>query len=268
MTHPLRLLGPATGLAARLGRYAAAGLLALCFGAHAAERESSWWQRVAGGSVAGSGTIKTESRNVSGFQAIVLGMPAKLVLRQGSKEGIELRADDNLLALFETRVVDRAGVPTLEIRTRDGASYSTRTQPVVTVDLIKLGALAVAGSGDVSADALKTPALKVSISGSGDIRVGKLEIDNVLEVKVTGAGDIRFGGRAGKVGVAISGSGNVDTGGLEADDVEVSIAGSGDANVYARKTLAVSIAGSGDVTYSGAATPKTSIAGSGTVKKK
>jgi len=256
-------------IGAGAARFALAGLAALLFlvSAHAAERESSWWQRVAGGSVAGSGTIKTESRNVAGFQAIVLAVPAKLVLRQGTKEGVELRADDNLLGLFETRVVDRAGVPTLEIRSRDGASYSTRNQPVVTVDLIKLGALAVAGSGDVSADALKSTALKVAISGSGDIRVGKLDVDGI-EVKVTGAGDVRFGGRAGKLGIAISGSGNVDTGALETDDVEVSIAGSGDANVNARKTLAVSIAGSGDVTYSGAATPKTSIAGSGTVKKK
>jgi hypothetical protein len=204
---------------------------------------------------------------VSGFQSIALKTSAKLVLRQGSREGIELRADDNILPLIETRVVDGAGGPTLEIRSRDGASYSTKTTPVVTIDLIKLSGLSVSGSGDVSGDGLKSPALKIAISGAGDIRLSKLVVDD-LGIKVSGSGDIRFNGRAGKLGIAIAGSGDVDTAGLEADDVSVSISGSGDASVNARKTLAVSIAGSGDVVYVGDAVPRTSIAGSGTVKRK
>jgi hypothetical protein len=60
----------------------------------------------------------------------------------------------------------------------------------------------------------------------------------------------------------------VDTHGLEADDVTVSIAGSGDAQVSARRTLSVSIAGVGHVTYSGAATLKSSIAGHGSVRRR
>jgi hypothetical protein len=68
--------------------------------------------------------------------------------------------------------------------------------------------------------------------------------------------------------VAIRGSGGVAARDLQADDVNVSIAGSGDAHVHARKTLAVSIAGSGDVDYVGEATVRTSIAGSGRVTKR
>jgi len=43
----------------------------------------------------------------------------KLVLRQGAREGFELRANDNVLPLIETQVVDRGGVPTLEIGTKN-----------------------------------------------------------------------------------------------------------------------------------------------------
>jgi hypothetical protein len=51
--------------------------------------------------------------------------------------------------------------------------------------------------------------------------------------------------------------------------VTVSIAGSGDANVTANKTLSVSIAGSGDVVYGGSgALVKNSIVGSGSVKQR
>jgi len=262
MTPTLHTIRPALPLAALL---AAAMALTLAAAAHAADAGTVL--RIGFGGVTGSGKIQTDTRAVRGFQAISLKTSAKLVLRQGSREGVELRADDNILPLIETRIVDGAGGPTLEIRSRDGTSYSAKTTPVVTVDLIKLSGLSVSGSGDVTGDGLKSPALKIAISGAGDIRLNKLAVDE-LGIKVTGSGDIRFNGRAGKLGIAIAGSGDVDTAGLEADDVSVSISGSGDASVNARKTLAVSIAGSGDVVYSGDAVPKTSIAGSGTVRKK
>jgi len=245
----------------------AAAALALAFAAPARAAEERSMLRFGFGGVTGSGKVQAETRAVSGFQAISLKTSAKLVLRQGGREGVELRADDNILPLIETRVIDGAGGPTLEIRSRDGASYSTKSMPVITVDLIKLSGVSVSGSGDVSADGLKSPALKIAISGAGDIRLNRLAVDD-LAIKVSGSGDIRFNGHAGKLGIAIAGSGDVDTSGLEADDVSVSISGSGDASVNARKTLAVSIAGSGDVVYSGDAMPRTSIAGSGTVKKK
>jgi len=216
--------------------------------------------------ITGSGTSATESRAVNGFQAIVLRSSMKLVLRQGPREGIELRADNNLLPLIETRVVEHDGVPTLEIGVKKGTSVSTKQPMTAPVDLVMLRALSILGSGDVVAEALKTPGLSVSISGSGNVRVNQLAADEV-SARVSGSGDIAFAGRTGKLSIAISGSGDVDTRGLQADDVSVSVAGSGDANVNARKTLSVSIAGVGDVKYSGDAVVKSSIAGHGRVTK-
>jgi len=217
--------------------------------------------------VTGSGQIQSETRAVSGFQAIALKTSVKVVLRQGSREGAELRADDNVLPLIETQVVDSGGVPTLEIRTRRGTSYRTRTTPVVTVDLIRLSGITISGSGDVRGEQLKGANLKVDISGAGDVRLNKVAVDDV-GIKVSGSGDIRLDGRAAKLAVAIAGSGDVNTAELEADDVSVGISGTGDATVNARKTLSVSIAGTGSVAYTGDAVPKTSIAGMGTVRRK
>lgn len=216
--------------------------------------------------VTASGQLQNETRNVTGFQAIALRGSMKLVLRQGARESVELRADDNLLPLIETQVVDRGGVPTLELGMKKGTSYKSSAPIVVTVDLINLRALSISGSGDVVGDALKTPALAIAISGSGNVKISQLAADEV-SAKVSGSGDLQFGGRAGKLGVSISGSGDVNARALEADDVSVSVAGSGDANVTARKTLSVSIAGNGSVSYAGDAVVKTSIAGHGTVRK-
>jgi len=55
---------------------------------------------------------------------------------------------------------------------------------------------------------------------------------------------------------------------LQADDASTRIAGSGDAEVQAQKTLDVSIAGSGDVSYRGDAVVRQSVMGSGSVTKK
>ncbi len=216
--------------------------------------------------VTGSGNLANENRVVTGFQAIALRTSMKLVLRQGTREGIELRADDNVLPLIETTVVDRGGVPTLEITTKKGTSLSTRLPVVATIDLISLRALSISGSGDVTSEALKTPGLALAISGSGQVKLMQLAAEEV-SANVSGSGDITLGGRTGRLRVAISGRGNVDTRALEADDVTLNVAGSGDADVTARKTLTVSIAGVGNVKYVGDAAVKSSIAGRGSVSK-
>ena len=218
------------------------------------------------GFVGGSGKALTETRAVSGFQAIATRGSIKLVLRQGTREGVTLSGDDNLLPLIETRVVDHDGVPTLEIGTKRGTSISPRLPLVATVDLITLKAIGIAGGGSVTGEALKAPVLKLSIAGSAKVKLQQLAVDE-LSTQISGSGDVEFSGRATKLGVSISGRGDVDTRGLDADDVQISVAGSGDAKVSARKTLNVSIAGSGSVVYLGDATVKSSIAGHGSVRK-
>lgn len=48
--------------------------------------------------VAGSGTLRTETRAVSGFQAVAVSASMQVVLRQGVREGLELRGDDQAAA--------------------------------------------------------------------------------------------------------------------------------------------------------------------------
>jgi len=252
-----------TSLCRLLAALAAGALLAT----PAIAEERSWWHWAAGNATIGSGKLGSETRAVGGFQAIDLKGSMELVVRQAAKESVELHGDDNLLPLVETVVVDHAGVPTLEIGTRRGANFSTRSPLVVTVDVASLQLLVVSGSGDVLADGMKAGDLQLHVSGSGDVQLRRLSAD-ALKVKVSGSGDVAVDGHTAKLSVSIAGSGDVTTRELQADDVSVSIAGSGDAIVNARKTLAVSIAGSGDVTYTGDAAVKASVAGSGSVKKR
>jgi hypothetical protein len=240
--------------------------LAAATPAHRAEPRTELLQPVAWRSVTGSGQLRNETRAITGFQAISVRGSITLVLRQGAREGVELRADDNLLPLLETRVVDHGGVPTLEIGAKDDTEFSSRHPIVATVDLVTLRALDVAGSCDVTSEALKVPGLRVAMAGSGQMRLRQLAVDE-LSVKVSGSGELELAGRTGTLALAVAGSGNADARGLEANDASVNVAGSGDATVNARKTLNVSVAGSGRVAYTGSAAVKTAIAGSGSVKR-
>ncbi|HEY0856469.1 MAG TPA: head GIN domain-containing protein [Albitalea sp.] len=257
--NPTAILGPLRPL---LGALAAS---LLCLGS-AFAGEGSRWDRAGGASVAGSGHAASERRSVAPFKAVALTGSMTLVLRQAAREAVEVRADGNLLPLIETTVVERKGVPTLEIGARRGASFSTRQPIVVSVDVVELKALSLSGSGDAVAQGLKVGELQVRIAGSGDLRLQQLSADSLV-LKVAGGGDVTASGRTGTLGISIAGSGDVAARELEAEEVSVSIAGSGDASVNARATLRVAIAGSGDVAYSGNPTVKTSIVGSGDVKK-
>ncbi|MEO8056732.1 MAG: head GIN domain-containing protein [Burkholderiales bacterium] len=217
--------------------------------------------------VQGSGKLQTEARNVGSFSAVEVHESMDVVLRQGTHEAVELRADDNLLALVETRVISRSGVATLEIRMRDQTSFSSRNPITLTIDVVALSSLSVRGSGNVTGEGLKSPALKIAVAGSGNVKLKKLSLDDT-SLKISGSGNAELAGKTGRLGLSISGSGDINTRELEADEVTVRIAGSGDASVNAGKTLNVSIAGSGDVEYSGAATVKSSVTGSGSVKKR
>lgn len=217
--------------------------------------------------IRGSGTVRSQSRPAAGFDAIEVRGGLNVVLRQGVREAVDLRADDNILALIETRVVPRDGGATLEIGPAPDGSWTSRANVQVTVDLVTLKALTLKGSSDVSCDALKTPVLKLEVHGSGDVRLRQLDTDD-LGVRLAGSGDIDVAGRARQFALSVAGSGDVNASRLVADTVSVSIAGSGDASVNARRSLAVSIAGSGDVTYTGDAAVQTSIAGSGTVSRR
>jgi len=211
-------------------------------------------------STTGSGQQVTEQRQVSSFDRVSMAGDMTVLVSQGDRHLVQVKADDNLQALLLTEVDGGQ----LRIRWKRGESVYRTGKVVVTVVTPQLTGLAVAGSGDLQLAAFNTPSLKLTVAGSGDAKLTQLSTDE-LSVSVAGSGDVRGSGQAARVVVSIAGSGDVLLREMKADDVSVRIAGSGDAAVHAEKTLKVSIAGSGDVAYSGPAVVTRSIAGSGNI---
>jgi len=216
--------------------------------------------------VNGSGQVGTEQRDPGAFDGVALSGDFKVVVRQAAGNHVELKTDANLLPYIETRIVDKGHGRTLEIGTKRGYSLHPTSTPQIVLDMPTLRDISVSGSGDIKVGAIKGADVSVSISGSGDLTFEQLEAQ-ALSLSVSGSGDVKAAGRAGTFKLSVSGSGDVKAPDFAADDVKISIAGSGDAVVRANKTLNVSVAGDGDISYHGNPVVSSSVAGSGRLKK-
>lgn len=217
--------------------------------------------------IKGTGDVSSEVRDLGSFESVSLAGGFKLLVRQSSQGRVEVKTDRNLHSYIETRIVEgKKGGRTLEISPKRGYEVQGSVTPEIVLDMAQLRSIAVAGSGDVRVEAMKTGEVDASVAGSGDVLFADLSSER-LGVKVAGSGTVTANGRSGSLSLSIAGSGDVRARGLLAEAVKVSIAGSGDAEVNASKTLKVSIAGSGDVGYVGSPELSTSMAGSGRVRR-
>ncbi len=108
--------------------------------------------------------------------------------------------------------------------------------------------------------------LVVSLSGSGNIDLDATATE--IRTDITGSGRIRLYGAAEYERVRISGSGNYKGYGMEVNFADVSISGSGNAEVSVADELDVDIQGSGNVFYYGDPEVRAIVSGSGKVIQK
>ena len=192
--------------------------------------------------VEGSGNVITESREVSGFNEIVLGGTGRVLVEVTGTESLTIEAEDNIMPFLETRVRDG------RLRLDTNRSISPTVEIVYTITAATLDGLVISGSGIVEADAVDGSDFRVDISGSGDV-----DVEGTL---------------TGRLSVSISGSGEFDGESLTAPEGRVDVSGSGNAVVNVTDDLEVSVSGSGEVQYLGEPSVDSSVSGSGTVTQR
>jgi hypothetical protein len=211
-----------------------------------------------GARIEGSGRVGEEVRTTAPFSALTVAGPVDVQLKAGTAPRVTVRADDNLLPVITTEVIDRR----LEVGVKPQTRARTRNKMVVVVEFTELTGILVRGSGDVDADRIQAALFEIVLRGSGDVKIERLEAD-ALALSITGSGDVTVGGSSRALGVDLFGSGDVRADRLESRQVAVRIRGSGDARVHAVEVLQVEISGSGDVRYRGTPQIQQKISGSG-----
>jgi hypothetical protein len=197
---------------------------------------------ITGGGITGSGTLKTEVRQVSNFTQVDFSQVGTLTIEQTGVEGLTITADDNILPILTSDVSN--GV--LHLGAKDNQNYSTEKPITYLLTVKTLTGLTLSGAGATQARNLDTQTFTVTMSG---------------------AGSATLQGKANDQQVTVSGVGSYDGSEFTTKAAKVTVSGVGSAIVNASDTLDATVSGVGSVEYIGNPKVTSHVSGVGTVKK-
>jgi Putative auto-transporter adhesin, head GIN domain len=202
-----------TGIAAALA------LLCACGGDHGT-------MPTATGTIIGSGVIVSESRPVSGFTAVTVTSPLRLVLEQAGRESLEVTADDNVLRLVQSEV--RGG--RLFLGFVSNTSLTRIHEVVCRVTMSDVRNVEASG------------AARLEMRGIAAARLG---------VQLSGAVIASASGTAEELTLDVSGASRWTAGDLHSRKVAANVSGVSYGLVRARDALVASVSGASVLEYFG-----------------
>lgn len=210
----------------------------------------------------GSGKLVRESRDVSGFDSIVLDGVGEIILTQQGPEKMEIEAEDNIMPQLTTEV--KNNTLTISIR-KVGLFMILPTQSVkYYINVKNIRNITISGSGSVKSDRLQSQEMTLKVIGSG-----KFEIDlfaDKLTTDVSGQGDVILSGNVSELYSTINGTGMIDAENTRAANCTAIINGSGKITVNCRSSLNTQINGNGEVYYFGTPQITQQISGTGKIE--
>ncbi|MCU0405018.1 MAG: DUF2807 domain-containing protein [Chitinophagaceae bacterium] len=213
--------------------------------------------------IEGNGVMQTVNKSLSDYENVDISGSFKVKVIPSSESKVEFTVDENLVKYV---MIDQDG-DRLRIRTKNNVNLKPSRSIEVTLYGDDMEKFELAGSSTLRSEGMleNENKIEVVIAGSGD---AKLDIKTpVTKVKIGGSGKVEMNGKTRDAKIDIAGSGDFLGETLLSENVEISIAGSGNARVFASMDLQINIAGSGDVFYTGKpANVKKNIAGSGRIK--
>ena len=233
-------------------------------------------------SIKGSGNIKRETRDVSGFSKIVVSSVIDLHVAQTGVESLVIEADDNILPLITGTVSG----DTLTLDTKPNANFSNVTMNAkltvkdltsfhlkevasATVANLKTSKLEVRtkGAGKATFSNLTIPNLEIRIGGATKATFSEL-VTSKLKVEVGNAGKVILSGTAEQQNIDIFGAGKYDALDLNSKQLKANVSGTGKALVNVTDKLDATVSGSGSVEYKGNPKISQSISDAGVLKRK
>ncbi|MCP3974987.1 MAG: DUF2807 domain-containing protein [bacterium] len=196
--------------------------------------------------VAGSGTITTETRDLSGFDQVTLAGEGNVILTEGSGPLFTIETDDNLLAHIETTVAN--GV--LTIATESGIDIDPTESVKYVISMPDITGLTLSGAGNFQLTTSSGESLTLTLSGAGDITIDSVTADQ-LDVELSGVGTITLGGEVGTQDVTLSGAGSYQAADLRSTTANVTTSGAGNATVWVTGELDATVSGVGSIDYYG-----------------
>ena len=166
-----------------------------------------------GDGVKGSGNVTTQTRTATDiFSKIKVQQGIIVEVTQADNQNIEVKADDNLQNLIETKIAN--GVLTVSSK----ESYNTNSTPVVKVSLKIIESLTASSGSSINSMAmLSSTNLDITTSSGSSIRVD-VQADN-LSLDASSGSTIETIGKALKLETSASSGSSIDAKKLLANDV-------------------------------------------------
>lgn len=181
-----------------------------------------------GGCTEHEGPVRTETRELSGFDAIELEGAARVRISVGAPHAVELSGPAGLLERVNTDV--RGSTLVISSRARDWLRNRGAERLTLEISLPELKALQLGGGNEV----------RIQGYAGGE-----------TSIKAGGAVDIRARGTLDRLVVHMSGAGNADLSKLITKDADVTVEGVGSVVVHATETLDATMNGVGTIRYEG-----------------
>ncbi len=207
----------------------------------------------------GQGSIKKEKRGLNSFKAIDVSIAADINIKKGDTTIMIIEAPENIISTIKSKV--KRG--TLHIT---APCFHTKKSVKINLTVKSISKISLSGSGKIRVqDAISSKKLKLFLSGSGNIETDVLTPR--VDAEIDGSGLIIINGITEELNVDIEGSGVFRALGLRTKRAYTEINGSGEIFVTAVDKLKATISGSGIIHYSGSPNIKSNINGTGKVSK-
>lgn len=244
--------------------------------------------------IKGNGHVVTKNIPISAYDAIsIVGNIEFEYAQSDASPSLTLTIDENLIPYLKIKVEGRVLKIYPENEERDGSGErSIQFNPTVykvksnssalkelnsagsgsftVVSPLKIEKMEInkAGSGSVTFEKkMSGYKAKLNLAGSGEIEAKDIAVEQ-LECSLAGSGEIFLKGAVPRADFSVASSGEIHAFDCKVDKADCSVAGSGSVEVYAVDRLDASVAGSGGIYYKGNPSLSKSVIGSGFVEKK
>ncbi len=199
---------------------------------------------------------------VTGFEKVSASGSENITITTGKAASVVATGPQERLDNLDIRV--DGSTLRIDHKKNSNWNWGSGDQVQITITMPALTGLHASGSGDILADSGSGPAFEGSLSGSGNLKIGRITSPQVT-LRTSGSGDIMAAGQCTNAKVSISGSGDMMLAGLACTNVDIAISGSGDVAAHATGDANIRISGSGDVKITGGARCTSRTSGSGDV---
>jgi len=126
----------------------------------------------------GTGSVQTESRDITGFTAVNNTGSFEVYVTQGDSFSLTVSAQENLLPIIETTVSGS----TLNIKTQDNVCYRSSLPVIIEITMPDIEQLSLSGSGTLAVEHVSGESIEISLSGSGKIYADTIVTPDLLLV--------------------------------------------------------------------------------------